>query len=106
MDKIEGHFKRFQYNFAGHFLLTDLLLETMKRTACESNQEGRIVNVSSEGHRFAYREGIRFEKINDESGYHFASTFFENCPSMLLDDSEHRRKCEKPRFRCCIMHMD
>lgn len=95
MKKIEGHFKRFQYNFAGHFLLTDLLLETMKRTARESNQEGRIVNVSSEGHRFAYREGIRFEKINDESGYHFASTFFENCPSMLLNDSEHRHKCEQ-----------
>ncbi|KAG8659170.1 short-chain dehydrogenase TIC 32, chloroplastic isoform X3 [Manihot esculenta] len=83
---------QFATNHVGHFLLTDLLLETMKRTARESNQEGRIVNVSSEGHRFAYREGIRFDKINDESGYHFGSTFLENCPSMLLDDSEHRHK--------------
>lgn len=31
--------------------------------------EGRIVNVSSEGHRIAYPEGIRFDKINDESVY-------------------------------------
>ena len=53
--------------FTGHFLLTNLLLETMKSTARESQKEGRIVNLSSEGHRYAYREGIRFDKINDES---------------------------------------
>lgn len=51
----------------GHFLLTNLLLETMKNTVRESGQEGRIVIVSSEAHRFPYSEGIRFDKINDES---------------------------------------
>ncbi|PPS06688.1 hypothetical protein GOBAR_AA13953 [Gossypium barbadense] len=66
-DKIE---LQFATNHLGHFLLTDLLLETMKRTARESNIEGRIVNVSSEGHRIAYSEGICFDKINDESGYY------------------------------------
>lgn len=55
------------YKFSGHFLLTNLLLETMKKTTNESNREGRIVIVSSEGHRYAYREGIRFDKINDEA---------------------------------------
>lgn len=55
-------------HFAGHFLLTNLLLETMKKTAQESKKEGRIVNLASEGHRFTYHEGIRFDKINDESG--------------------------------------
>lgn len=40
----------------------------MKNTARQSNKEGRIVILASEGHRFAYREGIRFDKINDESG--------------------------------------
>jgi WW domain-containing oxidoreductase len=39
----------------------------MKKTVKECNQEGRIVIVSSEAHRFAYSEGIRFDKINDES---------------------------------------
>lgn len=62
--------------------MTHLLLETMKKTSCESNVEGRIVNVSSEGHRFAYREGIRFAKINDESEYatfmHFVFLFLVN----------------------------
>lgn len=53
----------------GHFLLTNLLLDTMKRTAQESGRrEGRIVNVSSGGHRFTYHEGICFHKFNDQSG--------------------------------------
>ncbi|XWS49963.1 hypothetical protein CRYUN_Cryun12cG0047500 [Craigia yunnanensis] len=60
---------QFATNHLGHFLLTNLLLENMKNTARKSNREGRIVNLSSEGHRFAYREGIRFDKINDESSY-------------------------------------
>lgn len=55
-------------DFAGHFLLTNLLLDTMKKTARKSSKEGRIVNVSSEAHRYPYREGIRFDKINDPSG--------------------------------------
>jgi NAD(P)-dependent dehydrogenase (short-subunit alcohol dehydrogenase family) len=53
--------------FAGHFLLTNLLLEIMKNTAQRSKQEGRIVNVSSVGHRIVSREGICFDKIYDEA---------------------------------------
>ena len=71
--------------FTGHFLLTNLLLETMKSTARESQKEGRIVNLSSEGHRFV-REGIRFDKINDESRYqlkHLSLNLFTYC-SLLL----------------------
>ncbi|KAK3434335.1 short-chain dehydrogenase TIC 32, chloroplastic [Eucalyptus grandis] len=60
---------QFATNHIGHFLLTNLLLETMKKTSEESNTEGRIVNLSSEAHRFAYQEGIRFDKINNESEY-------------------------------------
>ncbi|KAE9452065.1 hypothetical protein C3L33_16043, partial [Rhododendron williamsianum] len=57
----------FGTNHIGHFLLTNLLFETMKSTARESQREGRIVIVASEGHRFVPRGGIRFDKINDES---------------------------------------
>lgn len=52
---------------AGHFLLTYLLLDNMKNAS--RTVEGRIVNLSSEGHRFAPSEGIRFDKINDQSTY-------------------------------------
>lgn len=60
---------QFATNHLGHFLLTDLLLDTMKKTATESKKEGRIINVSSDGHGYTYDEGILFDKINDESSY-------------------------------------
>uniref|UniRef100_A0A7N0V0Q2 Short-chain dehydrogenase/reductase n=1 Tax=Kalanchoe fedtschenkoi TaxID=63787 RepID=A0A7N0V0Q2_KALFE len=53
----------------GHFLLTDLLLDTMKETARRSNVEGRILNVSSAAHYSFFWQGIDFERINDESSY-------------------------------------
>ena len=52
--------------FEGHFLLTNLLLEKMKETASETKREGRIVNVASDAHYVTYREGILFDKINDQ----------------------------------------
>lgn len=60
---------QFATNHLGHFLLTNLLLETMKKTTQESKKEGRIVMVSSEAHRICYREGIRFDQLNEEKGY-------------------------------------
>ncbi|KAK4338430.1 hypothetical protein RND71_042917 [Anisodus tanguticus] len=60
---------QFATNHLGHFLLTNLLLQNLKNTAQTSHKEGRIVNVSSMGHRFTYREGIRFDKINDKDSY-------------------------------------
>ncbi|MCH88231.1 short-chain dehydrogenase TIC 32 chloroplastic-like, partial [Trifolium medium] len=59
---------QFATNHIGHFLLTNLLLETMKQTAIKQKKEGRIVNVASRRHKLSYSEGIRFDKINDESG--------------------------------------
>ncbi|GJS25245.1 short-chain dehydrogenase TIC 32, chloroplastic-like protein [Tanacetum coccineum] len=59
---------QFATNHLGHFLLTNLLLENMKSTSREQGKEGRIVDVSSMGHRFA-KEGINFDKITDKSSY-------------------------------------
>ena len=53
--------------FAGHFLLTNLLLDNMKKNAKEAGVEGRIVNLYSVAHFLMYDEGIRFNTINDES---------------------------------------
>jgi NAD(P)-dependent dehydrogenase (short-subunit alcohol dehydrogenase family) len=57
----------------GHFLLTNLLLENMKRACRDSGIEGRIVNVSSAGHIMTYPEGICFDKVHDPSGYSVVS---------------------------------
>ena len=53
---------------AGHFLLTKLLLDDMKRTAKETGIQGRIVNVSSLAHKWTYSGGIQFNNLNEESG--------------------------------------
>ncbi|KAL5559270.1 hypothetical protein UlMin_035481 [Ulmus minor] len=60
------------YCFASHFRLTNLLLDNMKNTTYESGKEGRIVILSLEAHRLPYREGIFFDKINDESSSMYA----------------------------------
>lgn len=74
-DDIELHFAT---NYLGHFLLTNLLLDVMKSTAAESNVEGRIVVVSSLGHRFVYKEGIQFDKINVDTRYKYGQSKLAN----------------------------
>lgn len=84
-DKIE---LQFATNHIGHFLLSNLLLDTMKKTAQESKREGRIVNVASEAHRFAYSEGIRFDKINAESRYNSLGAYGQSKLANILHANE------------------
>jgi WW domain-containing oxidoreductase len=91
-DKIE---LQFATNHLGHFLLTNLLLETMKNTARESQIEGRIVNVSSNGHQFAYKEGIRFDKINDESSYNSIYAYGQSKLANILHSNELARRLKE-----------
>jgi len=53
----------FATNYLGHYLLTDLLLDTMKTSAKESGIEGRIVLVSGASYKFTPKEGIQFDKL-------------------------------------------
>ena len=53
----------------GTFLLSKLLLDTLKTTAKETGEEGRIINVASEAHKYTYKGGIIFDKLNDASRY-------------------------------------
>eukprot|EP00262_Sarcandra_glabra_P001596 TRINITY_DN11730_c0_g1_i1.p1 TRINITY_DN11730_c0_g1~~TRINITY_DN11730_c0_g1_i1.p1 ORF type:complete len:318 (+),score=50.67 TRINITY_DN11730_c0_g1_i1:188-1141(+) len=86
---------QFATNHVGHFLLTDLLLETMKNTSCKSNIEGRIVNVSSEGHKITYREGVRFDKINDKSAYNSIYAYSQSKISNILHANELNRRLKE-----------
>ncbi|KAI5328950.1 hypothetical protein L3X38_028347 [Prunus dulcis] len=91
-DNIELHFAT---NHLGHFLLADLLLETMKSTLRERKTEGRIVNVSSLGHRYGYREGFCFDKINDESRYHRYYAYAQSKISNILHANELTRRLKE-----------
>lgn len=86
---------QFATNHLGHFLLTNLLLETMKKTVHESKTEGRIVNLSSEGHRVTYSEGIRFDKINDETEYSTLFAYGQSKLSNILHAKELARRLKE-----------
>ncbi|XP_012086880.1 short-chain dehydrogenase TIC 32, chloroplastic [Jatropha curcas] len=86
---------QFATNQVGHFLLTDLLLESMKKTAHESNREGRIINLSSEAHRAAYEEGIRFDKLNDELGYGSIRAYGQSKLANILHANELARRLKE-----------
>ena len=53
----EGYEIQFGTNHIGHFLFTKLLIPTLQRTV-EGKEDVRIVNLSSEGHRFAPKGGL------------------------------------------------
>ncbi|XP_021592746.2 short-chain dehydrogenase TIC 32, chloroplastic [Manihot esculenta] len=91
-DNIE---QQFATNHLGHFLLTNLLLENMKKTAHESKREGRIVIVSSEAHRYTYHEGIRFDKINDPSGYSSIRAYGQSKLANVLHANELTRQLKE-----------
>ncbi|GKU89292.1 hypothetical protein SLEP1_g3449 [Rubroshorea leprosula] len=92
-DNIELHFAT---NHLGHFLLTNLLLDKMKKTTCESKREGRIINVSSEAHHlFQYSEGIRFDRINDQSGYSRFTAYGQSKLANVLHANELARRLKE-----------
>ncbi|KAL6578819.1 Short-chain dehydrogenase TIC 32, chloroplastic [Orobanche minor] len=86
---------QFATNHLGHFLLTNLLLDKMKKTVRESHKEGRIIIVSSEGHRYVYREGIHFDKINDSASYNTIFAYGQSKLANILHANELARRLKE-----------
>ena len=103
--------------YSVHFLLTNLLLDAMKKTYHETQREGRIVIVSSDGHRHTYREGVRFDRINDREGcvsiflfliLKFIRIFMIPFSRLLLFACLilvylHYEICEAQQINCCML---
>ena len=64
LEQVRGIEKQFFTNHVGHFLLVNRLLDRVKVAP-----QGRIVLLSSEGHRFAPKEGIQFDNLSGQKGY-------------------------------------
>lgn len=79
---------QFATNHLGHFYLTNLLLDKMKNTARNTGIEGRIVNLSSLAHAHTYSEGIRFDNLNDKSGYNDKRAYGQSKLANILHANE------------------
>ncbi|KAG6521039.1 short-chain dehydrogenase TIC 32 B, chloroplastic-like [Zingiber officinale] len=88
----DGVEMQFATNHLGHFLLTNLLLEKMKTTAARTGIEGRIVNLSSVAHIGPYREGIKFDKLNDKKAYDDKSAYGQSKLANILHSNELARR--------------
>ncbi|KAK1311742.1 hypothetical protein QJS10_CPA07g00247 [Acorus calamus] len=86
---------QFATNHLGHFHLTNLLLDKMKRTAKETGIEGRIVNLASIAHRYTYKKGIRFDKLNDKSGYSDKKAYGQSKLANILHANELSRRLQE-----------
>uniref|UniRef100_A0A5B7A191 Short-chain dehydrogenase TIC 32 n=1 Tax=Davidia involucrata TaxID=16924 RepID=A0A5B7A191_DAVIN len=91
----DGIEMQFATNHLGHFLLTNLLLERMKETAKATGIEGRIVNLSSVAHRYTYREGIQFDKINDPNSYLDKQAYGQSKLANILHANELSRHLQE-----------
>ncbi|KAE8099435.1 hypothetical protein FH972_017418 [Carpinus fangiana] len=90
----DGMEMQFATNHLGHFFLSNLLLEKMKRTARATGVEGRIVNLSSIAHVHTYKHGIRFEKINDRLGYSDKRAYGQSKLANILHANELSRRLQ------------
>ncbi|XP_020216644.1 short-chain dehydrogenase TIC 32, chloroplastic isoform X2 [Cajanus cajan] len=80
--------------FGTPFMLSEDNIELQFATnhlAHESKKQGRIVNVSSQGHHFTYREGILFDKINDQSSYQKFRAYGQSKLANILHANELAR---------------
>ncbi|PKA56380.1 Short-chain dehydrogenase TIC 32, chloroplastic [Apostasia shenzhenica] len=91
----DGVEMQFATNHLGHFYLTNLLLDKMKKTAKETGIEGRIVNLSSVAHLHTYDEGIQFDGISDQTRYNDKKAYGQSKLANILHANELSRRLQE-----------
>ncbi len=81
-ETVDGIETTFALNHLAYFLLTDLLLDRLRE-----NSPARIVNVSSDAHKRAYR-GICFDDIEGKKGYGTLSAYGQSKLANILFTKE------------------
>ena len=84
----EGFETTFGVNHLGHFLLSQLLLDRVKASA-----PARIVNVSSDAHRFA-RKGLNFDELQSKRRYSGMRTYGRSKLANIYFTRELARRLE------------
>ncbi|XP_071728690.1 short-chain dehydrogenase TIC 32 B, chloroplastic-like [Rutidosis leptorrhynchoides] len=91
----DGIEMQFATNYLGHFYLTNLLLDKMKKTASDTGIEGRIINLSSIAHLSTYDEGIKFDAINDKMSYSDKKAYGQSKLASILHANELSRRLKE-----------
>jgi WW domain-containing oxidoreductase len=85
LEKSHGYELQFFTNYIGHFMLVTGLLEQLK-------DEGRVVMLSSEGHRRAPAGAIEFDNLPGNKGYQPLAAYGKSKIADLLFAKELQRR--------------
>ena len=94
----DGFEMQFGTNHLGHFLLTMLLLDRLKRS-----QPSRIINVSSYGHRMG-SDKINFADINFEKSYDSWAAYYNSKLANVLFTRELSKRLEGTHVTVNALH--
>ncbi|CAL0320010.1 unnamed protein product [Lupinus luteus] len=89
----------FATNYLGHFLLTEILLDTMIETAEKTGVEGRIINVSSVIHSWVKRDSFRFNHILRGRNYNGTRAYAQSKLANILHAKEIARQLKERNAR-------
>lgn len=91
----DGIEKQFAVNHLAYFLLTHLLYRNIA-----SSQDGRIINIASDSHRYGV---INFDNLNLENEYHGLKAYGQaKLANVLFSYELHRRKKESNVSVYCV----
>ncbi|XP_058478050.1 dehydrogenase/reductase SDR family member on chromosome X-like isoform X1 [Solea solea] len=90
----DGSEQHFAVNYLGHFLLTWLLLDTLK-DAGKCGLFSRVVNVSSSAHRIGK---IRLHDLNSRQGYSAHAAYCQSKLAQLLFSSHLHQELQRGGF--------
>ena len=92
-----GQEQMFAVNHLGHFLLTSMLLDALKRA-----EQGRVVVVASEAYRFC--RGIRFDDLQWNTGFSAFPTYGHSKLANILFTRELATRLEGTRVTANSLH--
>ncbi len=95
-ESVDGIEMTFALNYLGYFLLTNLLLDTLKASA-----PARIVNVSSRSHT---RARINFDDMQSRSGYRGLQAYARSKLAIVLFTYELARRLEGTDVTANALH--
>ena len=100
-ETVDGFEKMFATNYLSHFILTNHLIENLARSG-----DGRIINVSGEGHKKKFFEGnqeadIHFDDLHFASGFNISKAAKQPVLARILFTYELSRSIQNKNIQVC-----